>query len=73
MGYVSLPTTGFSGKTVNLRLAYIERVLKNPNNWLIHSVGLLLKSRIEVVKSKTVDRACMQIEVLVNQFDRYEF
>lgn len=52
-------------------LAYIERVLKNPNNWLIHSMGLLLKSRIEVAKSKTVDRACMQIEVLVNQFDRF--
>eukprot|EP01127_Copromyxa_protea_P019654 TRINITY_DN642_c0_g1_i3.p1 TRINITY_DN642_c0_g1~~TRINITY_DN642_c0_g1_i3.p1 ORF type:complete len:821 (+),score=202.87 TRINITY_DN642_c0_g1_i3:19-2481(+) len=49
--------------------AYIERVLKNPNNWLIHSMALLLKSRIEVRKSKTVDRACMQIEVLVNQFD----
>eukprot|EP01126_Amoeba_proteus_P034314 TRINITY_DN3412_c0_g2_i10.p1 TRINITY_DN3412_c0_g2~~TRINITY_DN3412_c0_g2_i10.p1 ORF type:complete len:665 (-),score=140.25 TRINITY_DN3412_c0_g2_i10:751-2673(-) len=58
-----------NGLTSEEMWAYIERVLKNPNNWLIHSMGLLLKSRLEVIKSKTVDRACLQLEVLTNQFD----
>lgn len=49
--------------------AYIDRVLKNPNNWLVYSTGLLIRARLEALREKTADRASMQINVLVDQFN----
>jgi hypothetical protein len=50
---------------------YVRRVLQNPNNWMVYSMALLLRSRQEAEKIKTVDRACMQLSVLVDQMNRY--
>lgn len=36
----------------------------------MHSTALLLQSRLEFEKSHTIDKAVLQLEVLVNQFDR---
>jgi tetratricopeptide (TPR) repeat protein len=46
---------------------YVERVLKNPNNWTVYSMGLLIRARLEFEKTSTMDKACMQIQVLVDQ------
>lgn len=48
---------------------YVRRVLQNPNNWMVYSMALLLRSRLEAEKVKTVDRACMQLGVLVDQMN----
>jgi hypothetical protein len=39
----------------------LERVGKECSNWLIHSVFLLMRSRIEKFKRKTVERAALQV------------
>jgi len=46
---------------------YVERVLKNPNNWMVYSMGLLIRARLEFEKNSTKDKSCMQIQVLVDQ------
>jgi len=48
---------------------YIRRVLANPNNWMVYSMALLLRSRLESDKIKTADRACMQLSALVEQMN----
>ena len=50
-------------------MVYVKRVLKTPRNWLVHSMALLLQSRLEFESSKTVDKATIQLQVLVDQFD----
>lgn len=49
--------------------AYVDRILKNPNNWMIHSMGLLIKARLESLRERTADRAAMQIQVLIDQYN----
>lgn len=45
-----------------------QRVLENPNNWMVHTMALLLRSRLEGGKSRTVERAALQLQALVDQF-----
>ncbi|CAG8533607.1 1542_t:CDS:1 [Paraglomus occultum] len=47
---------------------YVARVLENPNNWMVHTMGLLLRSRLEKEKSRTVERSALQLQALVDQF-----
>jgi tetratricopeptide (TPR) repeat protein len=47
---------------------YVTRVLENPNNWMITTMGLLLRSRLECNKSRTVERSCLQLQALVDQW-----
>lgn len=56
------------GITQEEMLPYTERVVENPNNWLVHSMALLLRSRLQSDKSKTVERSAMQIQVLSDQY-----
>lgn len=46
---------------------YVERVLQQANNWMIHSTALLERSWLEFEKRKTMDRAMMQIQALIDQ------
>lgn len=48
-------------------MAYIERILQQANNWMIHSTALLERSWIEFEKRKTADRAMLQIQALIDQ------
>lgn len=48
-------------------MAYIERVLQQANNWMIHSTCLLERSWIEFERRKTADRAMLQIQALIDQ------
>jgi tetratricopeptide (TPR) repeat protein len=48
-------------------LVYVERVLQQANNWMIHSTALLERSWIEFERRKTADRAMLQIQALIDQ------
>jgi len=50
-------------------LPFIQKTLERSNNWIVHSMGLLIKSRIEIHSSKTSERAVLQIQALVDQYD----
>ncbi|EGC31895.1 hypothetical protein DICPUDRAFT_82233 [Dictyostelium purpureum] len=58
-----------NGLTTEEMMPYIQKTLEKSNNWLIHSMGLLIKSRLEIVSSKTAERAVLQIQALVDQYD----
>eukprot|EP01103_Thecamoeba_quadrilineata_P008050 TRINITY_DN1783_c0_g4_i2.p1 TRINITY_DN1783_c0_g4~~TRINITY_DN1783_c0_g4_i2.p1 ORF type:complete len:502 (-),score=124.96 TRINITY_DN1783_c0_g4_i2:29-1534(-) len=55
------------GLTQEEMRAYVERVKEHPNDWLVHSLCLLIKARLELTRPKTVDRAALQLEALVDQ------
>jgi len=49
-------------------MPYLDRVAATPQCHAIHSVCLLLKSRLEMVKARTLERATVQIQTLVDQY-----
>ncbi len=55
------------GLTNEEMLPYVEKVLKQPINWMIHSTALLQRSWIEFERRKTADRAMLQIQALIDQ------
>ncbi|KAI9145383.1 hypothetical protein BKA69DRAFT_1051154 [Paraphysoderma sedebokerense] len=55
------------GITIEQMMPYVQRVLENPNNWTVHTMALFLRSRLESAKSKTVERAVLQMQALVDQ------
>ncbi|KAI8808918.1 hypothetical protein BJ742DRAFT_806885 [Cladochytrium replicatum] len=60
-------TNPVHGLTNEQMSPFVARVLENPNNWLVHSMSLLLRSRLEGDKSRTIERAALQLQVLVDQ------
>ncbi len=46
---------------------YLRRVLELASNWMIHSTGLLERSWLEFEKRRTMDRAMLQIQALLDQ------
>eukprot|EP01102_Stenamoeba_stenopodia_P012119 TRINITY_DN3785_c0_g1_i1.p1 TRINITY_DN3785_c0_g1~~TRINITY_DN3785_c0_g1_i1.p1 ORF type:complete len:454 (+),score=124.72 TRINITY_DN3785_c0_g1_i1:219-1580(+) len=48
---------------------YVQRVQENPNNWMVHSTCLFIKSRLESEKYRTAERAVLQLQALVDQFN----
>ncbi|KXS12051.1 TPR-like protein [Gonapodya prolifera JEL478] len=48
---------------------FVRRVLDQPANWSVYTMALLLRSRLESEKSRTVERAALQLQALVDQFD----
>ncbi|RKP13703.1 hypothetical protein BJ684DRAFT_4428, partial [Piptocephalis cylindrospora] len=55
------------GLTTEQMMPYVSRVLGHPNNWSIHTTALLLRSRLEANKSRTVERGVLQLQALVDQ------
>lgn len=54
-------------------IPYVTYVLDNGNhNWLIYSCALLLRSRLEKERSRTVERSCLQLQALVDQINDKE-
>lgn len=47
--------------------AYVARVLQNKADWTIHSAALLARTRVEGHRSRTVERAVLQLQALVDQ------
>ncbi|KAJ3262086.1 hypothetical protein HK103_003929 [Boothiomyces macroporosus] len=56
------------GLTTEEMFPYVTRVLKNPNNWMITTMALILRSRLESNKSRTVERSVLQLQALVDQW-----
>eukprot|EP01117_Protostelium_nocturnum_P015200 TRINITY_DN5862_c0_g1_i2.p1 TRINITY_DN5862_c0_g1~~TRINITY_DN5862_c0_g1_i2.p1 ORF type:complete len:850 (+),score=321.86 TRINITY_DN5862_c0_g1_i2:69-2552(+) len=56
------------GLTTEEMMPYVERVLEHPNDWMIHSEALYLKSRIQSSNDRLKERAALQLQVLVDQF-----
>ncbi|KAI9250911.1 hypothetical protein BDA99DRAFT_444794 [Phascolomyces articulosus] len=55
------------GLTSTEMAPYVTRVLENANNWMVHTMGLLHKTRLEAHKSRTVERSALQLQALVDQ------
>jgi len=55
------------GITNEQMFPYVSRVLANPNNWMVHTMGLLLRSRLEGSKTRTMERGVLQLQALVDQ------
>lgn len=55
------------GITAEQMVPYVTRVLENANNWMVHTMGLLLRSRLEANKGRTVERSALQLQALVDQ------
>src|SRR5436190_6257830 len=47
--------------------AYIERVITHPRNWSVHTMALLLRSRLESSRTRTVERCTLQLQALLDQ------
>jgi hypothetical protein len=56
-------TNPIHGLTTEEMFSYVNRILENPSNWMVHTMGLL-----EGDKSRTVERAVLQLQALVDQF-----
>ncbi|KAG0239422.1 hypothetical protein BGW41_007686 [Actinomortierella wolfii] len=55
------------GLTVEQMFPFVTRVLEIPNNWTVYTMALLLRSRLESDKSRTVERGALQMQALVDQ------
>ncbi|KAH7096807.1 TPR-like protein [Auriculariales sp. MPI-PUGE-AT-0066] len=60
-------TSPSHGLTQEQMAPYVTRVLENPRNWSIHTMGLLLRARLEAGRTRTVERSVMQLQALVDQ------
>lgn len=49
---------------------FVTRVLENASNWSVHSMALLLRSRLEASRTRTVQRGLLQHQALVDQLAR---
>ncbi|KAI9473268.1 hypothetical protein BX667DRAFT_470800 [Coemansia mojavensis] len=55
------------GLTSEQMMPFVTRVLQNPTNWSVYTMGLLLRSRLESNQTRTVQRATLQMQQLVDQ------
>lgn len=47
--------------------AFVQRVISHPLNWSVHTMSLLLRSRLEANRTRTVERATLQLQALIDQ------
>ena len=55
------------GLTTSQMLPYITRVVSHPVNWSVHTMALLLRSRLEANRTRTVERSTLQLQALIDQ------
>jgi tetratricopeptide repeat protein 27 len=55
------------GLTTEQMTPYVARVLSHPRNWSVYSMALLLRSRLESTRSRTVERSTFQLQALIDQ------
>ncbi|WVO18500.1 hypothetical protein L204_106217 [Cryptococcus depauperatus] len=56
-----------SGLTAQQMMPFLTRVIQHPRNWSVHTTALLLRSRLESSRSRTVERSCLQLQALIEQ------
>ncbi|KAI1795004.1 TPR-like protein [Ganoderma leucocontextum] len=60
-------TSPAHGLTAEQMAPYVARVLSHPRNWTVHTMALLLRSRLESHRTRTVERSVLQLQALVDQ------
>ena len=60
-------TSPSHGLTSEQMAPYVSRVLSHPRNWSVHTVALLLRSRLESSRTRTVERSTLQLQALIDQ------
>lgn len=58
------PTHGLTNEQMS---PYIARVISHPENWSVHTMALLLRSRLEAHRTRTVERSTLQLQALLDQ------
>ncbi|KAE8216642.1 hypothetical protein CF327_g226 [Tilletia walkeri] len=58
------PTHGLTAAEIG---AFVSRVLPHPQNWSVHTMALLLRSRLESTRTRTVERSVLQLQALIDQ------
>ena len=58
------PVHGLTGEQM---APYVDRVVSHPRNWSVHTMALLLRSRLEAHRTRTVERSALQLQALVDQ------
>ena len=56
-----------SGLTASQMSPFLARVISHPRNWSIHTTALLLRSRLEAGRSRTIERSTLQLAALIDQ------
>lgn len=60
-------TSPSHGLTAEQMSPYVSRVISHPRNWSVHTMALLLRSRLEAHRTRTVERSTLQLQALVDQ------
>ncbi|KAJ3985128.1 hypothetical protein F5890DRAFT_1439723 [Lentinula detonsa] len=60
-------TSPLHGLTSEQMSPYVSRVVSHPRNWTIHTMALLIRSRLEANRTRTVERSALQLQALVDQ------
>lgn len=60
-------TSPAHGLTTEQMSPYVARVIEHPRNWSVHTMALLLRSRLEAHRTRTVERSTLQLQALVDQ------
>ncbi|KAJ4473620.1 hypothetical protein J3R30DRAFT_3406523 [Lentinula aciculospora] len=60
-------TSPLHGLTSEQMSPYVARVISHPRNWTIHTMSLLIRSRLEASRTRTVERSALQLQALVDQ------
>ncbi|KAF5364193.1 hypothetical protein D9756_000101 [Leucocoprinus leucothites] len=60
-------TSPSHGLTSEQMAPYVARVISHPRNWSVHTVALLLRSRLESSRTRTVERSTLQLQALIDQ------
>ncbi|KAI9506010.1 hypothetical protein GGI25_005744 [Coemansia spiralis] len=55
------------GLTSEQMMPFVTRVLEQPSNWSVYTMGLLLRSQLEAEHTRTAQRAVLQLQELVDQ------
>jgi tetratricopeptide (TPR) repeat protein len=58
------PADGLTGEQM---APYVARALSHARNWSVHTLALLLRTRLEAHRTRTVERAVLQLQALVDQ------
>ncbi|EIN11027.1 TPR-like protein [Punctularia strigosozonata HHB-11173 SS5] len=60
-------TSPAHGLTQEQMAPYVARVISHPRNWSVHTMALLLRSRLESGRTRLVERSVLQLQALVDQ------
>ncbi|KAJ6516511.1 TPR-like protein [Mycena sanguinolenta] len=60
-------TSPVHGLTAEQMTPYVSRVISHPLNWSVHTMALLLRARLEANRTRTVERATLQLQALIEQ------